>query len=150
MTKNFRDVKVGDKITRMLAGAIPMKLVVSEVTDTLILTAAGWKFDRETGAEVDEDLDWGPPPKMTGSYLVKEMEGKEVQLGDFLTDEQIREMVHIFREGGRAKDVHDKVILPNMETINRKLGQENNPMFLAYVCEHAYGEYKRRVQKRAN
>jgi hypothetical protein len=65
----FEHVKPGDVVTRMLAGTIPMKLKVQSVTDTLI--DCGWTFDRKTGAEVDEDLGWGPPPKMTGSYLVR-------------------------------------------------------------------------------
>ncbi len=27
------------------------------------------KLDRATGAEIDEELGWGPPPLMTGSYI---------------------------------------------------------------------------------
>lgn len=66
---NFEHVKPGDTVTRMLAGAVAMQLKVQAVTDTII--DCGWTFDRKTGAEIDEDLDWGPPPKMTGSYLVE-------------------------------------------------------------------------------
>lgn len=65
----FEYVKPGDKIVRML-GSVKMELIVQNVTNTIIDT--GWTFDRKTGAEVDDDLGWGPPPKMTGSYLVKE------------------------------------------------------------------------------
>ena len=68
----FEHVKAGDKVTRMLAGTIPVELNVTEVTDTEILCGprdVGWMFDRVTGAEIDEDLGWGPPPKMTGSFL---------------------------------------------------------------------------------
>ena len=64
--------KVGDTVLRLLAGQVPMKLKVTEVTDTLIVTGGGWTFDKATGAEIDEDLGWGPPPKMTGSFLVRE------------------------------------------------------------------------------
>jgi len=65
-------VQRGDIVTRWLAGSIPMDLRVAEVTDDLIM--CGWEFDRKTGAEIDEDLGWGPPPKMTGSYItVKEI-----------------------------------------------------------------------------
>jgi hypothetical protein len=66
----FEHVKPGDVVTRMLGGEIPMKLKVQTVTDTII--DCGWTFDRKTGAEIDEDLGWGPPPKTTGSYLVLE------------------------------------------------------------------------------
>lgn len=75
------DVKVGDVVTRMLCGTIPMQLRVTAVTEKLIICAVpgfetgphadAWTFDRETGAEIDDYLDWGPPPKRTGSYLVK-------------------------------------------------------------------------------
>lgn len=61
-------MKVGDTVTRMLAGSLPMELKITELTDTLIVCGP-WTFDRKTGAEIDEDLDWGPPPKRTGSYL---------------------------------------------------------------------------------
>lgn len=62
------DLEVGDTVTRMLGGTIPMPLRVSEVTRTMIICGP-WVFDRHTGAEIDDDLDWGPPPKMTGSYI---------------------------------------------------------------------------------
>lgn len=60
------DVKVGDKVTRMLAGSIPMDLRVSEVTDKLIICGP-WTFDRITGAEIDEELGW--ENDYTGSIL---------------------------------------------------------------------------------
>lgn len=69
---NFAHIKVGDVVIRMLAGTIPMKLMVTEVTDTLIVTGGGWTFDRVYGAEVDDDLNWGPPPKHTGSFLKRD------------------------------------------------------------------------------
>jgi hypothetical protein len=66
--KGFENLKVGDVVVRMLGGTIPMKLRVSEITDRLIICSA-WQFDKATGAEIDEELGWGPPPLMTGSYL---------------------------------------------------------------------------------
>jgi hypothetical protein len=64
----FQNLNVGDVMTRMLGGTIPMKLSVSAITDRII-TCSAWQFDKATGAEIDEDLGWGPPPLMTGSYL---------------------------------------------------------------------------------
>lgn len=61
-------MKVGDVITRMLAGTIPMKLKITEITDDQIICGA-WQFDKATGAEIDDHLNWGPPPKMTGSFI---------------------------------------------------------------------------------
>jgi hypothetical protein len=56
----------------MLAGEIPMSLLVTDVDELLIHCGGpqGWKFDRETGMEVDEDIGWGPHFGITGSYLV--------------------------------------------------------------------------------
>lgn len=67
----FEDVKVGAVVTRMLAGTIPMRLTVSEVTNDRII-CGDWEFDKATGAEIDEYLGWGTPPSMTGSFLVVE------------------------------------------------------------------------------
>lgn len=61
-------VSVGDTVTRLLAGVIPMRLRVTRVSDGVIQCGA-WTFDQETGAEIDEDLNWGPPPLETGSRL---------------------------------------------------------------------------------
>lgn len=63
-------VKPGDKVTRMLAGTIPMELNVTEVTETEILCGhrdEGYKFDRKTGVEIDEDI------PMVVSYLLLPM-----------------------------------------------------------------------------
>lgn len=69
---DFRAVQVGDRVVRLLAGELPMELLVTEVTDDLIVCggAAGWTFDRVTGIEIDEELGWGPQFGITGSYLV--------------------------------------------------------------------------------
>lgn len=47
-------IKKGDVIERMLAFAIPMYLIVQEVTEDII--DAGYIFDRHTGLEIDEDI----------------------------------------------------------------------------------------------
>jgi hypothetical protein len=61
-------LRVGDVVVSMLAGTLPMKLQVSDITEQVIVCSA-WQFDRATGAEIDEELGWGPPPLMTGSYI---------------------------------------------------------------------------------
>lgn len=62
------EVKVGDTVTRIIARTMRMELIVTHVTETEI-HCGDWVFDRRTGAEIDDDLDWGPPPKATGSFL---------------------------------------------------------------------------------
>ena len=65
----FSNLQVGDVVTRMLGGSVPMMLTISAVTDTLII-CGGWKFCRKTGVEIDEGLGWGPQYGITGSFLL--------------------------------------------------------------------------------
>jgi hypothetical protein len=69
---SFRAVEPGDLVTRMMAG-LAMPLRATSVDDAFIYCGppgVGWKFDRDTGIEVDEELGWGPPPARIGTYLV--------------------------------------------------------------------------------
>lgn len=61
------NVKAGDTVLRNLAG-IPMKLRVTVVTAELIVCGP-WTFDRATGIEIDDELDWGPKYGRSGSYI---------------------------------------------------------------------------------
>lgn len=77
--RDFTDVKVGDRVKRLLGGEVAMYLTVTEVTDKHIVcgvpslpNAEGWRFDRRTGIEEDTELGWGVQFGRTGSYLVKE------------------------------------------------------------------------------
>lgn len=45
-----------------------MELRVTDITDTEIICGP-YTFDKATGAEIDDDLNWGAPPKITGSYI---------------------------------------------------------------------------------
>lgn len=58
---------------------------------------------------------------------------KTMLIGDFLTDAQLKRCAEL----GNAKDICREVMEPNIEDINRKLRQENDPMYLAYMVEHA-------------
>ena len=55
----LKDVKVGDIVTRWLAGVIAMDLRVTEIDDKIIYCGKehGWWFDRATGCEIDDDKD---------------------------------------------------------------------------------------------
>ena len=68
--RNFEHVEVGDTVTRMF-GFHPMELKVTAVTADLIVCGDhGWTFDRKTGAEVDDEIGWGPKHGVTGSHLI--------------------------------------------------------------------------------
>ena len=66
------ELRTGDVVTRILGGS-PMDLRVTGVDERFIYCGppgVGWKFDRETGIEVDEEIGWGVPPAgVVGSYL---------------------------------------------------------------------------------
>lgn len=77
---SFRHLKVGDKVTRLLAG-MPMNMEVEEIREDVIVCSAlperggkvlgEWTFCRDTGAEEDEEIGWGKKFGVTGSYLVR-------------------------------------------------------------------------------
>ena len=60
------EIKIGETVVRMLAGKIPMDLIISDITDNKIICGA-YEFDIRTGAEIDDELGWGND--ITGSYL---------------------------------------------------------------------------------
>jgi len=59
---------------------------------------------------------------------------RTVSLPDFLSEQQLNQAM-LCRS---AKEIKEKVTEPNLEEINRKLGQENDPMYLAYACEAVF------------
>lgn len=80
---SFRDLKPGDRVTRLLAGLLPMEMRVLRIEgDNLIcfpVEAASYMdendpgscytFNRDNGGEVDLELGWNPPHTPTGSVL---------------------------------------------------------------------------------
>jgi len=68
------------------------------------------------------------------------MTAKTMSMGDFLTDEQINDCVRLCDEtdGTERHDaLRDEILAPNMDEINRRLGQENDADYLAYMIEYA-------------
>jgi len=49
-------LKIGDKVTRMLCGTIPMDLKVTDITEDKIICGA-WEFDKTTGVEIDDMIE---------------------------------------------------------------------------------------------
>jgi hypothetical protein len=65
----MKQLKVGDTVTRLIAGIVRTELMVTEVTPDRVV-CGNRTFDRATGAELDDELGWGAPPLTTGSFLV--------------------------------------------------------------------------------
>lgn len=78
----FMSVRRGDRVRRLLAESAVMDLYVVKVDEQLIYAALTdaidpetqpglvWTFDRATGIEEDEELDWGILKGRSGSRLV--------------------------------------------------------------------------------
>jgi len=49
-------MEVGNIVTRMLAGSIPMKLEITEITEDRIIVGGGWEFNKHTGHEIDDAI----------------------------------------------------------------------------------------------
>ena len=64
---DFKNIKVGDVVTRMLAGKVPLELKVTQVDE--LIHCGPWTFSRNNGAEIDPELGW--TESVTGSYLVR-------------------------------------------------------------------------------
>jgi hypothetical protein len=65
---------------------------------------------------------------------------KTVTIGQFLTAEEIKTATELYatcRPGTFASVLTENVILPNIERINKALGQENDARYLAYMVEYA-------------
>jgi len=58
---------------------------------------------------------------------------KKVTINQFLNKEQIEKAKNL----KKAKDICAEIIEPNISDINAALGQENDPMYLAYMVEYA-------------
>ena len=56
----------------------------------------------------------------------------QVTINQFLTESQILKAKRL----NNAKDICKEVIEPNIDSINQKLGQENDPMYLSYAVEY--------------
>lgn len=70
-------MKKGDQVMRMLAGTVPMKMIITGVDDVFIYCKPAdepdfpdqWKFRLDTLAEVDEELGFDGI-NFTGSFLL--------------------------------------------------------------------------------
>jgi len=70
---------------------------------------------------------------------------KQVLIEDFLTADQINQALKIYYQCKRevrppAHKIHEEIIKPNIQTINKKLGQENSAIYLAYAVEYVFNE----------
>lgn len=67
---------------------------------------------------------------------------KTMTLPQFLTKAQIRVAAGLYAEHGMdaVTEIQVRIIEPNMATINAKLGQENDPRYLAYAVVYVLSQ----------
>jgi hypothetical protein len=73
------------------------------------------------------------------SIRAEAMDRKSMAITDFLTAEQIAKARALWKNrknGSFHHAVMTEIVEPNMEEINRKLGQDNVPGFIAYAIEY--------------
>jgi len=75
------------------------------------------------------------------------MNQKKISIDQFLTENQIEKAHEIYRVCKRdmrspANRICQEIIEPSIHTINFKLGQDNDPMYLSYMVEHVFNEMK--------
>lgn len=67
---------------------------------------------------------------------------KQATIADFLTAEQIAKAISLWQTKTTTqqfhRDVLEQIVLPNMPEINRKLGQANDPGYIAYALQYIF------------
>lgn len=81
------ELKIDQKLTRLLGGSIPMEVIIGEIDDETIKVGSvdgiisytdGWTFCKKTGVEIDERFKWGPKYGQTGSYIKEIVEENNI------------------------------------------------------------------------
>jgi hypothetical protein len=67
---------------------------------------------------------------------------KQITVENFLSTAQLRKAIAIYKSKPRNlhRELLNKVVLPHMAEINRKLDQENHPDYIAYAIEYALNQ----------
>lgn len=68
---------------------------------------------------------------------------KTITLPDFLTADQIEQAYRLYQTADDhefARLCAEEIITPHLVEINGKLGQENDPRYLAYCCQYVFNQ----------
>ena len=66
---------------------------------------------------------------------------RKISIDSFLFYHEVQQAIqlyHIAEPGTFARRCADEIIRPNLQRINATLGQENDPLYLAYVVEYTF------------
>ncbi len=67
--QRLEDLRPGDRVLRSIADGPATAMTITAIEQGVV-SCGPWRFDAATGAEIDDELGWGPPPGTTGSYIV--------------------------------------------------------------------------------
>lgn len=87
--------EVGMLVHRILGGVVEMPMIIKTVDETSFTVVPQekpdfedhWTFDIATGAEIDEDLKWGPKYGITGSIIKEIIEAEKAARAAALGDD---------------------------------------------------------------
>lgn len=67
---------------------------------------------------------------------------RSIKIGDFMTTAMMhkaKKLIDVTADSSKWAELIDThVIVPNLSEINRKLGQDNDPRYLAYAVVYAF------------
>lgn len=69
------------------------------------------------------------------------MPRKQYTIGDLFTDAEVAKALGIYNQapfGTFARRCAADVVTPALDRINKKTGQENDALYLAYMIEHSF------------
>ena len=61
---------------------------------------------------------------------------RQITIDQFLSESQIKKAIEL----KKAQDICKVIIEPNLDSINKKLNQENDAMYLAYAVEYVVSQ----------
>ena len=73
------------------------------------------------------------------------MSERTISIDQIFSVQELADALRIWKRNTTpAKEICEKIVKPNMARVNTKLGQENDPTYLAYMVEYVFD----RVEKR--
>lgn len=96
---------------------------------------------RECGEEIGSEGACAAHPKAPVDSVLEGV--KRVTLGQFLSQANINRAQKLYPD---VKAIAREIIEPQIAEINRKLGQENDPMYLAYAIVYVFEQMARSIR----
>lgn len=124
----FKEIKIGDELTRMLGGRVPIKVEVSRLTEEFIFVKPvdktnfkeiegvdiDWRFNRQTGMEVEPTIGWDGETK-SGSYLT--LKPREIKSNPHKDVLAMFSMLRAYSSGLAKVGSIEEVVTPKLQSV---------------------------------